>query len=104
MEAVRGPFHFLWYEGCMIQEWYCCAVAIGQQPQVLDYLLRAVGTPSLEEKTKGLWFLVSNIKFVYSFWNFTQLQVKSLKSMYIQILEPQSMIILELLFDWMLRC
>ena len=32
MEAVRGRL-FLWYEGCMIQESYCCAVGIGQQAQ-----------------------------------------------------------------------
>ena len=44
MEAVRGRFCFLWYEGCMIQESYCCAVGIGQQAQTLEYLLRAVGT------------------------------------------------------------
>ena len=55
---------FLWYEGCMIQESYCCAVGIGQQTQCnrLEYLLRAVGmflaNLSFEEKAKGLWFLV----------------------------------------------
>ena len=33
MEAIMRPFLFLWYEGCVIQDSYCCAVGIGQQAQ-----------------------------------------------------------------------
>ena len=87
--GCHRPFLLLWYEGCMIQESYCCAVGIGQQAKVqcnrLAFIIPTQGcrnqkgtyplvlaNHSLEEKAEGLWFLVRYIYICLFFFQGVQ--------------------------------